>query len=423
MSKSETADAVRDALVKTSGDLKTQIALLDACIQANRLPWANETLAEIAKLAAAGNPLAQAVIASKAGGEFDNETGETKKPGGRRPWVPASPAQVKEVVMKMIGERPLVTYEGNLVVVSFNGYLLTKDKATRIVDSLVELVKRAHIVLFQETNIDALKVIAKAAGYGVCASHRNNREQACGMLLHPRLEYVGKKAVYHDYLLEVPGHPEFKYTLRPAIQQRVLDTLTGEVYDFVNVHTKSNVGGPDATRPIREFSNKQMVEEFKRQAEKSPYQRRKAPTAGQAKSEAADSAATTGGAPKKTRPAVDYSVADLPTTKIIMGGDFNAALEKATTTETKPLFDYGFKLEPVVDGRPSYQFRNESGQFDGFFTKGMDGLTVQCWIPAFPTLKRDLLFWTKDFSDHLPVFMEVIAPVKPAEAASAADAK
>ncbi|OWY59843.1 hypothetical protein B7486_72390, partial [cyanobacterium TDX16] len=188
MSKSATADAIRDALVKTSGDLKAQLALLEACIQTNRLPWAQETLAEIAKLAAGGNPLAQAVVAGKAGGEFDNESGEVKKPGGRRPWVPASPAQVKEVVMKMIGERPLVTYEGNLVVVTFNGYLLTEQKATRILDSLVELVKRAHIVLFQETNIDALKVIAKAAGYGVCASHRNNREQACGMLLHPRLE-------------------------------------------------------------------------------------------------------------------------------------------------------------------------------------------------------------------------------------------
>lgn len=418
MSKSATADAIRDALVKTSGDLKAQLALLEACIQTNRLPWAQETLAEIAKLAAGGNPLAQAVVAGKAGGEFDNESGEVKKPGGRRPWVPASPAQVKEVVMKMIGERPLVTYEGNLVVVTFNGYLLTEQKATRILDSLVELVKRAHIVLFQETNIDALKVIAKAAGYGVCASHRNNREQACGMLLHPRLEYLGKKAVYHDYLLEVPGHPEFKYTLRPAIQQRVLDTFTGEVYDFVNVHTKSNVGGPDATRPIRKFSNERMVAEFARQAEKSPYQRRKAPTAGQAKSETA----TEGGAPKKTRPAVDYSAADLPTTKIIMGGDFNAALEKPSTTETQPFYDAGFKLEPVVEGRPSYQFRNESGQFDGFFTKGMDGRTVVCWIPAFPTQKRDLLFWTKDFSDHLPVFMEVIAPTESA-AAPVADGK
>ncbi len=93
-----------------------------------------------------------------------------------------------------------------------------------------------------------------------------------------------------------------------------------------------------------------------------------------------------------------------------MGGDFNAALEKTSTTETQPLYDYGFKLEPVVDGRPSYQFRNESGQFDGFFTKGMDGRTVICWIPAFPTLKRDLLFWTKDFSDHLPVFLEILPP-------------
>lgn len=413
MANNVDAESLRTALAKTSGDLKTQLALLDACLQANRIPWAQETLAEIARLAAAGNPLAQAVVAAK-GGEFDNETGGPAKPGGRRPWVPASPEQVKEVVMKMIGERPLVTYEGNLIVCSFNGYLLTKDKATRILDSLVELVKRAHIVLFQETNIDALKIIAKAAGYGVCASHRNNREQACGMLLHPRLEYLGKKAVYHDYLLEVPGHPEFKHTLRPAIQQRVLDTVTGEYYDFVDVHTKSNVGGPEATRPIRKYSFEQMIEEFKRQASKSPYQRRKAPTAGQAKAEAEDAAATADGAAKKVRPAVDYSMAELPTVRIIMGGDFNSALGRDTTTETQPLYDYGFVLEPVQDGRPSYQFRNESGQFDGFFTKGMEGRTSPCWIPAFPTLKRDLLFWTKDFSDHLPVFMEIIAPAKSA---------
>lgn len=420
MTTSVDAEALRSNLTKSAGDIRVQLNLLDACIQASRFDWANATLAEIARLAAAGNPLAQAVIASK--GEFDNETGQVKKPAGRRPWVPATPAQVKEVVMKMIGERPLVTYEGNLVVVSFNGYLLTAEKATRILDSLVELVKRAHIVLFQETNIDALKVIAKAAGYGVCASHRNNREQACGMLLHPRMEYLGKKAVYHDYLLEVPGHPEFKHTLRPAIQQRVLDTTTGEAYDFVDVHTKSNVGGPDATRPIRKFSNEQMVAEFKRQEAKSPYTRRKLPTAGQAKAEAADTAATEGGAAKKPRPAVDYSAADLPTTKIIMGGDFNAPIEKPTTTETQPLYDFGFKLEPVQDGRPSYQFRNESGQFDGFFTKGMEGRTLPCWIPAFPTAKRDLLFWTKDFSDHLPVFMEIVAPAKAAEAPAAAAA-
>jgi hypothetical protein len=233
------------------------------------------------------------------------------------------------------------------------------------------------------------------------------------------MEYLGKKAVYHDYLLEVPGHPEFKHTLRPAIQQRVLDTSTGEAYDFVDVHTKSNVGGPDATRPIRKFSNEQMVAEFARQEVKSPYTRRKAPTAGQAKAEAVD-AATGGGT--KNRPAVDYSAADLPTTKIIMGGDFNAPLEKSTTTETQPLYDFGFRMEPVQDGRPSYQFRNESGQFDGFFTKGMEGRTLPCWIPAFPTTKRDLLFWTKDFSDHLPVFMEIVVPAKADETPAAAQA-
>lgn len=424
MKNEGTTDQVRNILAQSAVDIRTQLALLDACIAANKLGWAGETLAEISKLASAGNPLAQAIItgAGAAGGA-------PVKPGARRPWVPASPEQIKEVVLKMIGHRPLVTYGGPIVVCTFNGYLLDIEKAKRIIDPLLELVKRAHVVLFQETNIDALRYIAKAAGYGVNASHRNNREQACGILYHPRLEWLGSKPVYHDYLLEVPDHPEFRVTLRPALQQRVRDISSGFVFDVVDLHTKSNLGGPDQTRPIRRYSFEQMVAEFAKQTEKSPYKRRKEATAAQAAEDvtaesAVDSEAltdqaaasavegTTGGEPttKKIRPTIDYSAAELPLGPVIIGGDFNAPLEKESTTEIEPLLNAGFRNEKTPDNRPSYRYRTESGQFDGFFTRGLDGLVAPLWIPEFPEGKRDLLFYQKDFSDHLPVFLELTPP-------------
>lgn len=431
MKNESTADPIRNVLSKSAVDIRTQLALLEACLAADKLGWAGETLAEIAKLANAGNPLAQAIVTSAGNASAGTTGGYPAKSGARRPWVPASPEQVKEVLLKMIGHRPLVTYGGPIVVCTFNGYLLDLEKAKRIIDPLLELVKRAHVVLFQETNIDALRYIAKAAGYGVNASHRNNREQACGILYHPRLEWLGSKPVYHDYLLEVPDHPEFRVTLRPALQQRVRDISSGFVFDVVDLHTKSNLGGPDQTRPIRRYSFEQMVAEFAKQTVKSPYKRRKEATPAQAAEDAAaatvtpgvdsagDNAAaqvvadgTTGGeaSAKKIRPTIDYSAAELPLGAVIIGGDFNAPLEKATTTEIEPLLNAGFRNEKTTDNRPSYRYRTESGQFDGFFTRGLDGLVAPLWIPEFPEGKRDLLFYQKDFSDHLPVFLELTPP-------------
>lgn len=429
MKNEVTADPIRNVLSKSAVDIRTQLALLDACLAADKLGWAGETLAEIAKLASAGNPLAQAIVDSASKSNAGTTGGYPPKGGARRPWVPASPEQVKEVLLKMIGHRPLVSYGGPIVICTFNGHLLDLEKAKRIIDPLLELVKRAHVVLFQETNIDALRFIAKAAGYGVNASHRNAREQACGILYHPRLEWLGSKPVYHDYLLEVPDHPEFRVTLRPALQQRVRDIPTGFVFDVVDLHTKSNLGGPDQTRPIRRYSFEQMVAEFAKQVAKSPYKRRKeaaaatvaeAATLPTAESDVAaiDAAAasavegTAGGesAVKKIRPTIDYSAAELPLGAVIIGGDFNAPLEKATTTEIEPLLEAGFRNEKTPDNRPSYRYRTDGGQFDGFFTRGLDGLVAPLWIPEFPEGKRDLLFYQKDFSDHLPVFLELTPP-------------
>lgn len=410
MSKTTQADGVREKLLASASGLRLQIDLLDQLIRADRLEWARETLITIKRLAEKEEGAGTG--ASPGSGA---NSGAGAKPG-RRKWVPATPGQIKAVLNKMLASRPPVASDGPIVVMSFNGYLLNSDKAATYVEPLVELVKRAHIVLVQESNVDALRLVARAAHYGLNASHRNTREQACGILFHPRFQWLGKEPVYHDYLLEVPGHPEFKVTLRPALQRRVKDLASGMIFDLVNFHGKSNVGGPDETRPIRRHQFVQLVAELTRQLKKSPYEPRVLPEAKEG-----DKAGE-----KKASAFVDFSGEELPLGITILGGDFNAPIERDTTTEIEPLTEFGFARVPSTGNQWSYRFRTEGGQFDGFFTRGIDAARLSSWIPEFPETKLDQAIY-RDFSDHLPVFLDITpepakAPAVDAETPAGGDA-
>jgi predicted kinase len=373
--------------VQLAASLKDQSALFGACIQVGRHEWAAETLATIRQMAEGGAALfgSTAVVAPAV------------KPTKKKEWVPPTPDEVKETLLKMIGHRPLVTSEGPLVALCFNGHLLNKEKAQLMLSPLLELVKRAHIICFQESNVDALRIIARAARYGLNASHRNVREQACGMLFHPRLQWLGKQPVYHDYLLDVPGHPEYKASLRPGLQQRLKDIPTDFVFDVINLHGKSNLGGPDATRPTRRWAFEALVQELTRQAEKSPYEKREG---------------------TNTSALVDYSGWELALGPVLIGGDYNAPIENPATTEIEPLTAAGFRRISTPDNSWSYRYRENGGQFDGFFERGFDGMLTECFIPPFfpKENKRDTVFY-RELSDHLPVFATFNVPNRKAPVA------
>ncbi len=413
------APDLRKQLLETAlASLKPQITLLDACLAANRIDWANETVVAIR------------AIADKALGvslpKVDAVEGKTT----RKRLPPPTPEQIAEVVRSMIASQPLAGFDGPLVAISFNGHHLKVDKAESMIIPILEIVKRGHIVMVQETNVDALRLIAKKAGYGLNVSHRNNREQANGILFHPRLQWLGDAPYYHDYLLEVPGHPEYKVTLRPALQRRVKDLTSGFVFDVIDWHGKSNVGGPDETRPIRRHQFEMLVGDLDKQSTTSPYKSRKVTTAtvgadasaAATGSEAADGNATAGNAKPHTV-TIDPAEETAPLGALLLGGDFNCPIQLATTTEIEPLVAAGLKLVPTADGGWSYRYKTEGGQFDGFFARGFaEGAISTCWIPAFPETKRDSYFYSI-VSDHLPVFMTIQVPAKPAvaEAAPAAD--
>lgn len=418
----ETANAgapdLRKHLLETAlASLRPQITLLDACLATGRIDWANETVVTIRSIA----DKALGVQLPAVEGATEGEPKTTRK---RLP--PPTPEQIAEVVRSMISSQPLAGFDGPLVVVSFNGHHLKVDKAESMYIPILEIVKRAHIVMVQESNVDALRVIAKKAGYGLNVSHRNNREQANGILFHPRLQWLGDAPYYHDYLLEVPGHPEYKVTLRPALQRRVKDLTTGFVFDIIDWHGKSNVGGPEGTRPIRRHQFEMLVADLDKQVTTSPYKSRQVTTA-------------TLGTPAETGPASDATATDAskgattgkvnPRTvlidpkeetaslgAVILGGDFNCPIQLATTTEIEPLVAAGLKLVPTTNGGWSYRYKTEGGQFDGFFARGFpEGAISTCWIPAFPETKRDSYFYSL-VSDHLPVFMTIQPPAKPATA-------
>lgn len=386
-----------------AGKLQAQVTLYEACLQAGRDAWAAETLTLVSQLAGDGQKL---FAVAPGGGSSTPAPVEPPK----RPWIPPTPEQVQATFLKMIDSRPLVTSEGALVCISFNGHLLTKEKAELHLPALLELVKRGHAIFFQETNVDALRVIARAAHYGLIASHRNSRGQACGILFHPRLHWLGKDPIYHDYLLKMPGHADLETTSRPAVQRRARDLTTGYVLDFINFHGKSNLGGPDATRPIRRWQFEQLMAELDKQKVKSPYTKRELPAPAPA---AADGAAGKTDRVSGGSKLVDESGYDLPLGPVVIGGDYNAPIEKADTTEIEPLTKAGFVRVTTTDGRWSYRYKDSGGQFDGFFVRGVDGLVKECFIPMFfpEGNRRDTAFY-RELSDHLPVFMVLDLPSK-----------
>ncbi len=275
------------------------------------------------------------------------------------PRVIPTATQVAWQVLNLLAPRAMAERSGPLFLTTFNGYYLSGDKARLHIDSQKALLTRSHVVFYQETTSDAMRLLAESTGYEFDVSQRTVRQQAVGMLYHPRLVPIGP-TVYHDYLKDLPGHPELGSTMRPAVQRRLADRTTGFVFDAINLHLKSNVGGPAKTAPMRRMQIEMLVQELDRR--------------------------------KVTGP-------------LIIVGDFNAAVNESGIIEIEPLLQAGFTLVRASNGLQTYP----GGQFDAFFIRGFpEGMLGDgnLWIPEFPADKQDRAT-LKEFSDHLPSILSV----------------
>lgn len=327
---------------------RRQLNLLEACVAAGRGQWAHATAEELQKLAAATLTLLPA-------------TPVEAKPA--RVYTPPTAAQVQFSLEKMFAQRKPVGDDDPLVIVTFNGHLLDIEKVKRLLEPLKWFIARGHIFAFQETNRDALKFLSQETSYGLNVSHRNERGQAVGILFHPRIEWLGEP-IYHDYLCDIPGHPDWKESMRPAVQRKVRDKYSGLEFDIVDVHSKSNLGGVEETRPVRLYQFEKLMEHLEAQTQAGSLGR------------------------------------------VLLAGDMNTPIDSAAASEIAPLQTQGFKLVANALGRSTYFFKGEpKGQFDGFFARGLDELSP-VWIPELPEKKGERWFYG-EFSDHLPAFVEL----------------
>ena len=358
----------REQVTSSLAQLKSQLLLLESCVAGERFNWAMETAATIGAIAAqaaeqlkALQQTAPAPVAAVTSEASAKPVVEKKK------WTPPTPEQVQGALEKMFAARfpRAVDAGGNLVVCTLNGHFLNLQKAQTLQGPLTWLIQRAHVLLFQETDRDALKHLSNVTGYGLNVSHRNDRGQAVGILFHERLKWLNQP-IYHDNLCDIPGHPEWKTTLRPAVQRRVRDVTSGLELDFADIHTKSNIGGPDETAPIRRLQFETFVGNLQAQE------------------------------------------ASAPLGAFLLAGDMNAPIDRPETTEIEPLLKFGFKLVPNTQGRSTYFYKGEAkGQFDGFLSRGLDGRLGELWIPEPLERKADRWFYS-EVSDHLPAFVEIL---------------
>ncbi len=143
--------------------------------------------------------------------------------------------------------------DSHITLASWNTEYLWQAKANYFIDTYAEIISKHHILALQEVSQWGLAVLSQSSDYQYIVSESNNRGQALGFLIHPRLTVTA----IHEYseLTNILGAPN----LRPALRVDLLDTKSGLTLSVVTVHLKSMIGGLEFTGRIRQEQIKQLI--------------------------------------------------------------------------------------------------------------------------------------------------------------------
>lgn len=242
-------------------------------------------------------------------------------------------SEVRDAVKHM----PKAAPKGDLILGEWNMEFLDASKAKYFAETYKEVVPRHHLLFVIEADKGGLaQIAADNQGYTSRISEANSRGQAVGFLVNERLKINGTTS--YAEVADIKNIPD----LRPAFRLDFTDTATGKDASAVVVHLKSMRGGPEQTAPVRT-------------------------------AQAAVLAQVLG-----------------PNFKGIVGGDFNTFLDR--TKEMDPLVKAGFKLLNPNDTNTTQAM---GGRLDGFYIKGMEGLSDPATIPFWKNPKV-----TRGLSDH-----------------------
>ncbi len=166
------------------------------------------------------------------------------KGGGRQ--LP-NPVTIEKEVARMMANMQPVDMTGNLIFGEGNWEFGDVTKAKFFAGSYKLIFERHHLMFNSEVDDGFLQSIANnLPGYKAYTSVENNRHQAVGFVVHPRLKVLGSPISY-DKVANVQGVPD----LRPAFRLDLEDTATGEQFAAVVVHLKSMRGGPAVSGKVR----------------------------------------------------------------------------------------------------------------------------------------------------------------------------
>jgi hypothetical protein len=271
-------------------------------------------------------------------GSSGSKGGNRNKAKGGSQKLPNPQVVASEVATTLAG-LPKAGTKGNLHVLEFNALFLDVSKAKYYEDAYKEIVLRGHVSFWIEVESAALQHLASVTGYTSYCSKSNNRKQAVGFLVHPRLKVLS--VTEYTQVANVQGIPD----LRPAYCLELQDTTTGLVFKVVVVHQKSMRGGQQSTSSVRYQQNDVLQQ------------------------------------------VLGISFAG------IVGGDWNCFLSDPKVTDCDPLKNNGFVLVYPNDKTATHAM---GGRIDGWFVKGMTCKIGKLKVHQF---WRNTNI-TRNFSDH-----------------------
>jgi hypothetical protein len=181
---------------------------------------------------------------NQGGNKGGNKGGGNKGGGGRQ--LP-NPTTIEKEVARMLSSMQPVDLTGNLLLGEMNFEFGDATKAKFFANSYKLIFERHHLMFCSEIDDGFLQTVANSMpGYKAFTSVENNRHQAVGFVVHPRLKVLGAPISY-DKVANVQGVPD----LRPAFRLDLEDTATGEQFAAVVVHLKSMRGGPAVSGKVR----------------------------------------------------------------------------------------------------------------------------------------------------------------------------
>jgi len=306
----------------------------------------------------------EAVMKRARGGKGKGKGGN--KGGGSQQQLPSA-AVAKQVMAPYFAGMTPAGNTGNLMFGVQNALFGSKQKAQTYRDVWEMILAPHHIMMWTEISADFVKELGQAFGYGYWTSRANTRDQAVGIMAHPRLKKIAGPFEYMS-VATVQGIPD----LRPAFVVVFEDIWSGAIIKVMVNHLKSMRGGAKLTSPVRYQQCVEIVKNHGRATTGIKPALKNQQTRNTWRNQVFGRAILDHGTVTAEMPlcVLEESERKLDLQErikrgiTVMGGDWNCTLDN--TTDVDPLIQAGYLLLNAGDNTPTHSM---GSRLDGLFAE------------------------------------------------------